>query len=635
MPEDWWSIYPGDRLPGAVRLRRDVRAGGRDPPAPAADAGGRGEACGTCGWSRSPRRNGGTEAASAPLALHIEPYIETRTTLRPQRKKGRRKADYEVTVTNKANAPVLVALEGEDPDGELQYGVQPPAAGDPAGRSGDDPRCGCARRSRSGSAARSDRRLEVNTITGEEAAERAAAEPLGADVLSQQPPLAAQGPVPQRVQPTSPASTARASTSRRSTRRHEHRARAASSCACRKLPSPADAGPADEAAQRVPAQAAAAQAARPRPERAARRRCCPPRACSARSRGSRGGRSRWCSRCSRCCCCSTCCCRQNDHGAERRRPAVRVQGREEAHRGQPQAQPGPEDSRSTPSTSPARSSARRRRRARRPTRTRRSPSLVAVGTARSTCPRSVGITAGDAEKPLRAKQLTLGQASPQPIDPKALIETQIPAEGEVVKRGTPVNIFYQTRRRRRTTARRMRRRIRAAADRARAGGPAALVAVPQRSPCPPLRPERRRLRQGGGEPGARARRRCRSFDDAPVGHAVRAPTRPRAARRKKGDHVKLFVSAGQPKVVFSNGKDIMLADGATGQAAGPGRRRPAGGDRPDVERRRHPRRLHRRRARDAQGHHEEELEGASRSRPPPTSTTTSPGRRPPTRTCWP
>ena len=39
-------------------------------------------------------------------------------------------------------------------------------------------------------------------------------------------------------------------------------------------------------------------------------------------------------------------------------------------------------------------------------------------------------------------QLTLGQASPQPIDPKGRIASQIPAAGEIAKRGTPVNIFY-------------------------------------------------------------------------------------------------------------------------------------------------------------------------------------------------
>ena len=50
-------------------------------------------------------------------------------------------------------------------------------------------------------------------------------------------------------------------------------------------------------------------------------------------------------------------------------------------------------------------------------------------------PNIVGQVAGEAEKTLREKGLTLGQASPQPIDPKAKIESQIPAADEVVKGG--------------------------------------------------------------------------------------------------------------------------------------------------------------------------------------------------------
>ena len=124
---------PRHRLPRAVRLRRHLRAGGRDPPAPAARPRGRGAGVGAEGRRRL-QGDAGSSPRSAPLALHIQPYIETATTLRPQRKKGRRKATFDVTVANKANAPVLVALDGEDPDGELQLRLQPPAAGDPGRR---------------------------------------------------------------------------------------------------------------------------------------------------------------------------------------------------------------------------------------------------------------------------------------------------------------------------------------------------------------------------------------------------------------------------------------------------------------------------------------------------------------------
>ena len=68
--------------------------------------------------------------------------------------------------------------------------------------------------------------------------------------------------------------------------------------------------------------------------------------------------------------------------------------------------------------------------------------LVAIASNDVDVPNIVGLTAGDAEKALRAKNLTLGRASPHPIDPAAKISSQIPAATEAVKRGTPVDIFY-------------------------------------------------------------------------------------------------------------------------------------------------------------------------------------------------
>jgi beta-lactam-binding protein with PASTA domain len=182
MPDDWWSIYPATvylvPFGSGGTYEQEVEVHLHPPKSPQAEA---------KVWELrvvAQSKAQGREAAAAPLALHVLPYIEYATTLRPQRKKGRRKADFDVTVTNKANAPVLVALEGEDPDGELQFGFNRPPQEIPAG-----------------SAVRSsmrvrppkliwigrpqDRRLEVKTITGEEAAERAAAEPLPADVLAQ------------------------------------------------------------------------------------------------------------------------------------------------------------------------------------------------------------------------------------------------------------------------------------------------------------------------------------------------------------------------------------------------------------------------------------------------------------------
>ena len=82
---------------------------------------------------------------------------------------------------------MLVALDGEDPDGELQFGFNRPPQEIPPGASVTSqmrvkpPKqiwIGRARRTAG---------CEVKTVTGEEAAARAAAEPLGAEVLAQAP----------------------------------------------------------------------------------------------------------------------------------------------------------------------------------------------------------------------------------------------------------------------------------------------------------------------------------------------------------------------------------------------------------------------------------------------------------------
>ena len=68
--------------------------------------------------------------------------------------------------------------------------------------------------------------------------------------------------------------------------------------------------------------------------------------------------------------------------------------------------------------------------------------LIAVGSGKVNVPNIVGLTASDADKALRGKNLSLGQSSPTNADPKAKISSQIPAADEVVKAGTPVNIFF-------------------------------------------------------------------------------------------------------------------------------------------------------------------------------------------------
>ena len=247
MPDDWWSIYPGTvyLVPfgsgGTYEQEVEVHL---HPPR---SARGRGARCGTC--SVVARLQGAGPRGRAPRRWRCTslPYIETATTLRPQRKKGRRKADFDVTVTNKANAPVLVALEGEDPDGELQFGFNRPPQEIPAGAA-----------VKSTHAVRPPKQIWIGRAAGPpargqddhrrgggRARRRRAAGRRGAEPAARLPP--AQGAAAPPRAATCRASIPRASTSRSCTRRTRRSARAASSCACRKLQAPQVAGPADEA----------------------------------------------------------------------------------------------------------------------------------------------------------------------------------------------------------------------------------------------------------------------------------------------------------------------------------------------------------------------------------------------------
>src|SRR3954469_23289857 len=185
LPEDWYSIYPATvylvPFGSGGTYEQEVEIHLHPPRGPEAEA--RVWELKVVADSKAMR----TIAAAAPLALHIQPYVETTTTLRPQRKKGRRKASFDVTVSNRANAPVLVALDGEDPDGELRFGFNRPPQEIPAGTGVTSqmqvrpPKQIWIGRAR-------EHRLQVNTITGEEAAERAAEQPVSAEVLLQAGP---------------------------------------------------------------------------------------------------------------------------------------------------------------------------------------------------------------------------------------------------------------------------------------------------------------------------------------------------------------------------------------------------------------------------------------------------------------
>jgi beta-lactam-binding protein with PASTA domain len=177
LPDGWWSIYPDTvyLVPYGTSgtYEQEVEIHLHPPRTPEAEA--RLWDLKVVAFSKA----NNVDATGEPLALAILPYTETATKVRPERGKGRRKADFTVDVANQANAPVLVALEGTDPDGELAFGFdRPPTEITPGQTVQTTMRVKPPKQLWVGRAV--DKRFEVKTLTNDDAAERLAAEPQAA-----------------------------------------------------------------------------------------------------------------------------------------------------------------------------------------------------------------------------------------------------------------------------------------------------------------------------------------------------------------------------------------------------------------------------------------------------------------------
>jgi beta-lactam-binding protein with PASTA domain len=191
---------------------------------------------------------------------------------------------------------------------------------------------------------------------------------------------------------------------------------------------------------------------------------------------------------------------------------------------------------------------------------------IAIGDGQITVPKVTGLSLADAEAALRDKKLTLGQTSPQPPDPEGKIESQIPAENEVVKEGAPVDLFF--------------------ADPNGKGEGKEKEAEKGEGAPPP----------GGGEDGGEDANAeiiipaidgaeldefaqklgddglvpvpKRVFDEAKRG-TLFATEPPGGTTVKAGTKVTLLVSAGFPELVFDDDKNIRRVNGATGKPLDP------------------------------------------------------------------
>jgi beta-lactam-binding protein with PASTA domain len=137
LPEGWWTVAPATAylVPygSSGKYEQDIQIYVHPPRIPQAEA---------RPWSTevvATSRAYGTQVASAPATVKIEPYQDVAAKLAPDRASGRLKARFKLTVRNRANAPAEVVLSAEDTDGELQFRFAQPSVTVEAGRGVEAP----------------------------------------------------------------------------------------------------------------------------------------------------------------------------------------------------------------------------------------------------------------------------------------------------------------------------------------------------------------------------------------------------------------------------------------------------------------------------------------------------------------
>lgn len=125
LPEDWWTVTPATvyLVPYGTggTYEQEVEIHLHPPRVPDAHA---------RAWPfevvATSRAHGG-QAATAPATVAVRPYFEIATELHPERRSGRLKARYTLTIRNRANARIEVAVGAEDTDDECQFRFAQPS----------------------------------------------------------------------------------------------------------------------------------------------------------------------------------------------------------------------------------------------------------------------------------------------------------------------------------------------------------------------------------------------------------------------------------------------------------------------------------------------------------------------------
>ena len=537
LPDGWWSIFPNTvyLVPFGTSgtYEQEVEIHLHPPRSPEAEA---------RIWelqvvAESKAYN--TQAAAAPLNLGIQPFEELKTKLEPERASGRRKASYEVAVKNTANAATTIALDHEDPDNELKVSFDPPTLEVPAGQTATSqmlvkpPRQKWIGRPE-------EKRLTVHTRTGEEALAvkqaREAPEPepeeaAGLDDEESEGAAQKAGGMFKRLGGSAP----RASVGQRGLQVTGPRAPAHRRSRTRTSNSPNSKSPA----------AAPPPPPSPAPNQAVFRQKAwlpwwimmllpllillavllflflPKNVTVPEVTGSKSA-----------------------FDAEQKLVKADLK-----------LAPAPKEKVSTEAP-PGTVIGQTPEAGEKAEKESEVALLIAVGNGKVQVPSVVGQTQAEAEKTLREKKLTIGQLQPQPPDPKAKISSQIPAADEVVTEGKPIDLFMATIK--------DKKKRRAASDKkdggggGGGGGAAAAVALPALAGMPVAE-----AAQTAADAGL-VPEKVTEFSGKKKGDLIRTEPGP-GTKLAAGAKVKLVVSGGFPKLVYDDGKNVKLVNGANGK----------------------------------------------------------------------
>ena len=185
---------------------------------------------------------------------------------------------------------------------------------------------------------------------------------------------------------------------------------------------------------------------------------------------------------------------------------------------------------------------------------------IAVSNNETVVPKLAGKTLAEADRVLRRRELTKGALSVQAPDPKLEIASTLPAAGERVKEGTPIDMFFVDPK----AAKKGGKGAGGVAPAPGAGGTGPKdIEIPEIDPSD---------QQGYGAVLAKAKlvpgEPERRISDEPRGTVI--ATDPKVGTKvAEGATVKLIVSAGFPRVAFDDDNNVLLANAGSGQRISP------------------------------------------------------------------